>query len=71
MFRTALSVAVDRSISCNTHTLTRACHPRHSHLSITWCRYKVDAAIYLMEHDANVADTVKVLAGLDKRYIRS
>jgi hypothetical protein len=65
LFRTALSIAIDRS-----HTFNTTVHHSQSH-SHSQNRYKVEAAIYLMEHDANVADTVKVLDGLDNRYIRS
>lgn len=33
-------------------------------------RYKVDISIYLLERGANVADTVRILHGLDTRCVR-
>lgn len=38
-------------------------------LSIAIDKYKVDIAIYLMENDANVADAVTALDGLDNRAV--
>jgi hypothetical protein len=36
--------------------------------TVPYYRYKVDVAIYLLENDANVADAVRILHGLDTRY---